>query len=37
MTATILDGKLLAQKIQQELKEKIAPLETKPGLAAILV
>ncbi|MFA6428831.1 MAG: bifunctional 5,10-methylenetetrahydrofolate dehydrogenase/5,10-methenyltetrahydrofolate cyclohydrolase [Candidatus Buchananbacteria bacterium] len=35
--AKILDGKLLAEKIRQELKQKIALLPTPPGLAAILV
>ena len=37
MTATLLDGKGLAQKIQQELKENIEKLATKPGLAVLLV
>ncbi len=34
---TILDGKALSQKIQEELAQKIAKLDKKPGLAVILV
>lgn len=34
---TILDGKKLSLKIQEELVQKIAKLEKKPGLAVILV
>ncbi|MGD2182888.1 bifunctional methylenetetrahydrofolate dehydrogenase/methenyltetrahydrofolate cyclohydrolase FolD [Lusitaniella coriacea] len=41
MTAQILDGKALAQKIQQELKARIQTLEPKkgrpPGLAVLMV
>lgn len=40
-TAQILDGKALAHKIQQELKEKIATLQPKigrpPGLAVLMI
>lgn len=35
--AQIIDGKALAEKIKLELKQKIDKLETKPGLATILV
>ncbi len=37
MTANILDGKSLAQKIRQQLKEKISQLNTPPTLAVIIV
>jgi len=37
MTANIIDGKKVAQKIQDGLKEKINKLKTKPGLAVIIV
>ncbi|MCK5282440.1 MAG: bifunctional methylenetetrahydrofolate dehydrogenase/methenyltetrahydrofolate cyclohydrolase FolD [Nanoarchaeota archaeon] len=37
MTATILDGKALAQKIRNEIKEKVKQLDPKPGLGVILV
>lgn len=33
----ILDGKKISQKIQEELKEKVSSLKTKPCLAVILV
>jgi len=35
--AILLDGKALAEKIKSELKEKIEKMQTKPGLATILV
>lgn len=34
---TIIAGKTLAQKIKLEIKEKVAKLKVKPGLAAVLV
>jgi methylenetetrahydrofolate dehydrogenase (NADP+)/methenyltetrahydrofolate cyclohydrolase len=37
MTATILDGKALAAKIKENLKQTVDKLEKKPGLAVILV
>ncbi len=37
MTAQLLDGKTLAEKIQAELREKIRHLSRAPGLAVILV
>jgi methylenetetrahydrofolate dehydrogenase (NADP+) / methenyltetrahydrofolate cyclohydrolase len=40
MTATIIDGKLVAKEIRKQLKERIAALKVKgivPGLAAVLV
>lgn len=37
MTANILDGKSLAQKIRQQLKEKISQLNTPPTFAVIIV
>ena len=37
MTATLLDGKKLAQQLQQELKKKIQALKKKPHLVAVLV
>lgn len=37
MTAKILDGKALADKIKKEVKQKVKALNSKPGLAAILV
>lgn len=37
MTAKILDGKKVAEKIQKEVKLKIKKKKIKPGLAAILV
>ncbi len=37
MTAKILDGKKLADKIRKEVKAKVKKLKLKPGLAAILV
>ena len=33
----IIDGKLLAQNIRDDLKNKIKNLKTKPGLAVIIV
>ena len=35
--ATILDGKTLAKKITEDLKEKVSKLSKKPNLVAILV
>jgi methylenetetrahydrofolate dehydrogenase (NADP+) / methenyltetrahydrofolate cyclohydrolase len=37
MPAQLLDGKLLAAKILVQVKDKVANLDIKPGLAAILV
>src|SRR3989344_308597 len=37
MTATLLDGKKVAQHLQQELKKKIQRLKKKPHLVAVLV
>jgi len=37
MTAKLIDGKKIAEKIRQELKKKVAKLKEKPGLAVILV
>jgi len=37
MTAKLIDGKEIARKIQEEIKEEVAKLKKKPGLAAILV
>ena len=37
MTATIIDGKAVAEKIRAGIKAEVARLKTKPGLAAILV
>ena len=37
MNANIIDGKLIAQKIKDEIKIKILDLKEKPGLAVILV
>lgn len=37
MVARIIDGKALASKIKEEIKEKVARLPVKPGLAAVLV
>ncbi len=35
--ATIINGKEVAQKIRQELKEEVANLQIKPKLAVIMV
>jgi methylenetetrahydrofolate dehydrogenase (NADP+)/methenyltetrahydrofolate cyclohydrolase len=37
MTAKILDGKKVADKIKKELKEKVKGFKIKPGLAVVLV
>lgn len=37
MAAKIIDGKKLAQKFLEDIKKKIKDLETKPGLAIVLV
>lgn len=37
MTATIIDGKTVAEKIRAGIKAEVAKLKAKPGLAAILV
>lgn len=37
MTAKIIDGKKIAEKIRQELKKKVFKLKEKPGLAVVLV
>lgn len=37
MTATIIDGKAVAARVRAEVAAEVAALETKPGLATILV
>ncbi|MFA5928810.1 MAG: tetrahydrofolate dehydrogenase/cyclohydrolase catalytic domain-containing protein, partial [Candidatus Margulisiibacteriota bacterium] len=37
MTAQIIDGKAVAQKVRDEIKKQTAKLEVKPGLAVVLV
>ena len=37
MTATIIDGKAVAARVKAEVAAEVAALETKPGLATILV
>ncbi len=37
MTAKLIDGKKIAEKLRNELKEKVAKLKEKPGLAVVLV
>lgn len=37
MTATIIDGKAVAQQIREEVAREVAGLEHKPGLATVLV
>jgi len=37
MTAKIIDGKEIARKIREEIKNEVAALKKKPGLAAIIV
>ncbi len=37
MTAIIMDGRKVAKDVQRQLKERIMPLERKPGLGVILV
>ncbi|MCE5300171.1 MAG: bifunctional methylenetetrahydrofolate dehydrogenase/methenyltetrahydrofolate cyclohydrolase FolD [Spirochaetia bacterium] len=37
MTAKIIDGKLMAAQVKQEIKKTVAGLNQKPGLAVILV
>jgi len=37
MTAKIIDGKAIAKKIREQLKEKVSKLKVKPGLAVVLV
>ena len=37
MTAKIIDGKKLAEKIRKEIKEKVKKIGIKPGLAFVLV
>jgi methylenetetrahydrofolate dehydrogenase (NADP+)/methenyltetrahydrofolate cyclohydrolase len=37
MTAKILDGRAIAKKIRENLKEKVSKLDKKPGLAVVLV
>lgn len=37
MTAAVIDGKAVAEKIRQMIKTEVAGLKEKPGLAAILV
>ena len=34
---TILDGKIVANKLKDEIKEKVSSLEIKPGLAVICI
>jgi len=37
MTAKLIDGKEIAKKIREEIKNEVAALKKKPGLAAIIV
>ena len=37
MTAKIIDGKAIAEKIRAELRKKVSKLKVKPGLAVVLV
>ena len=37
MQMTILDGKIVANKLKDEIKEKVSSLEIKPGLAVICI
>ena len=37
MSAIVMDGKALAEKIKEEVGAKVAPMSVKPGLAVILV
>jgi len=37
MSATIIDGKLIARSLREEIKHEVAKLDKKPGLAVILV
>jgi len=37
MPAKIIDGKVIAQKFKNEIREKVKKMDKKPGLAAILV
>ncbi len=37
MTARIIDGKAIAEKIRQKIKDRVAAMQKKPGLAVILV
>ena len=37
MTAKLIDGKKIAEKLRNELKKKVSELKQKPGLAVVLV
>ena len=37
MTAKIIDGRKIAEKIRNDLKKRISKLKAKPGLAVVLV
>ncbi|HIH42934.1 TPA: bifunctional methylenetetrahydrofolate dehydrogenase/methenyltetrahydrofolate cyclohydrolase FolD [Candidatus Woesearchaeota archaeon] len=37
MPAKIIDGKAIAQKIRENIKQQVAPMKTKPGLAVVRV
>lgn len=37
MAATIMDGKALAAKVKEEVREQTSKMEHKPGLAVVLV
>ena len=37
MAAVIMDGKALAAKVKEEVREQVAQMEQKPGLAVVLV
>ena len=37
MAATIIDGKALAAKCKEEIREKVGALKRRPGLAVIIV
>ena len=37
MAATIMDGKALASKVKEEIRERTSKMEHKPGLAVVLV
>ena len=37
MTAKIIDGRKVAEKVRNDLKERVKKLKIKPGLAVVLV
>ena len=37
MTAKIIDGRKVAEKLRADLKKKVSKLKVKPGLAVVLV